>query len=82
MPTRLVSSSRRPYFTLLFSALLLFLGLLVYLLSTKKAAILRHQVALTSHFAALQQHSRIQKSATARRPKRVLVVKPTANDQL
>jgi len=68
---------------LLLAALLLFIGVLTQLKPAKRTAtVLRRQPVVTSHFIGLQQNSRIQKSASARRPKRVLVVKPTANDRL
>ncbi|OUJ74296.1 hypothetical protein BXP70_11300 [Hymenobacter crusticola] len=68
---------------LLLAALLLLIGLLTQLKPAKRTAVvLRHLPPTTSHFIGLQQNSRIHKSASARRPKRVLVVKPTANDRL
>ena len=81
MPTRLVLPSRLFYLALLLAVLLVVVGLLMRTKSTKPVMALQHQPDTRLHFASLQPHSRIHKSA-ARRPKRVLVVKPTANDQL
>ena len=81
MPTRLVVLARLFYLALLLAAALVVVGLLTRTKPAKPIVALRHQPQARLHFASLQPHSRIHKSA-ARRPKRVLVVKPTVNDQL
>jgi len=82
MPTRFTLSFRRSHLAFLLAALLLFVGLLMQIKSAKRTALSTHPLVATSHFTGIQQSSRIQKSASARRHKRVLVVKPTANDRL
>ncbi|GGF25808.1 hypothetical protein [Hymenobacter cavernae] len=48
----------------------------------RTAAVKPHATELPSHLAVLPVHKKIQKSAAARRPKRVLIIKSTINDQL
>jgi len=71
-----------PLPSFLLSVLLALAALPGQVISTQTAAVKPHASTLPSHLAVLPVHKKIQKSAAARRPKRVLIVKSTINDQL